>query len=355
MTTVNPVQSTPGVVADTVLAVDDLSVEFRGGRPRPWAPRSVVPAVIGASLTLRRGRTLGLVGESGSGKTTIGRAVLRLITPSRGAITAAGFRVDTLRGNPPAAYRRAVQAVFQDPLGSLDPQQDVRQILAEPLRIHFDLDVAGRENRVRELIDLVGLSAQQLTRYPYELSGGQRQRVAIAKALAVEPELIVLDEPVSALDVSIQGQIVNLLADIQRDRGISYLFIAHDLPVVRHASHDVVVLYRGRVLETGPADRVCGSPQHPYTQRLFDAVPDLTSRLPHRARARSREPVRLPDLGVEPTADGCPFFARCPLRRVECGERFPASVPALGGGTVACFAADEAARATTDPSIPARD
>ncbi|MCT2582255.1 oligopeptide/dipeptide ABC transporter ATP-binding protein [Actinophytocola gossypii] len=327
---------------DTVLEIADLSVTFRGGRPRPWAARSVVNAVAGASLTVRRGRTLGLVGESGSGKTTIGRAVLRLIEPAGGTITAAGFRVDEFRGSPPAAYRRAVQAVFQDPLGSLDPQQDVRQILAEPLRIHFSLERSARETRVRELIDMVGLSTQQLTRYPYELSGGQRQRVAIAKALAVEPELVVLDEPVSALDVSVQGQIINLLAEIQRERGISYLFIAHDLSVVRHASHDVAVLYRGRVMEVGPADRVCGSPRHPYTRRLFDAVPDLTAHTRRHTRSRVRQPAdllaQLPDLGVAPTDGGCPFFPRCPHRRVECAADFPERAPVPGGGAAACHA-----------------
>ncbi|MGB3437253.1 MAG: oligopeptide/dipeptide ABC transporter ATP-binding protein [Actinophytocola sp.] len=341
MTNAHLLTADAGTAADTVLEIDDLSIEFRGGRRRSWAPRSVVPAVTNASLRVPRGRTVGLVGESGSGKTTIGRAVLRLVEPKHGVITAAGFQVDRFRGSPPAAYRRAVQAVFQDPLGSLDPLMDVRQILGEPLRVHFGLRGAAREARVRGLLDMVGLSSAHLSRYPHELSGGQRQRVAIAKALAVDPELIILDEPVSALDVSVQGQIVNLLADIQRDLGISYLFIAHDLAVVRHASHEVAVMYRGRIMEVGPADRVCGAPQHPYTRLLFDAVPDPTPRA-LRTTAAADQPQRKPEPGIEAAANGCPFVARCPLRMVECTQTFPEPTPVRGGGTVACHAAADA-------------
>jgi oligopeptide/dipeptide ABC transporter ATP-binding protein len=292
----------------------------------------------------RLGRTLGLVGESGSGKTTVGRAVLRLNTPRRGTIVAAGFEVHRFRGAPPSAYRRAVQAVFQDPLGSLDQLMEVQQILDEPLRIHFNLSKTSRQQRVRELLDMVGLSSAHLTRYPYELSGGQRQRVAIAKALAVEPELVVLDEPVSALDVSVQSQIINLLKSIQQERGISYLFIAHDLSVVRHTSHDVAVMYRGRVMETGPADRVCGAPQHPYTRVLFDAVPDPVPRSLRETRKSSAFSAPLPAVGADLTPAGCPFFTRCPLRTAQCASNFPDPVPVPGGGQIACFAADQAIR-----------
>ncbi|MEV7230993.1 oligopeptide/dipeptide ABC transporter ATP-binding protein [Polymorphospora sp. NPDC051019] len=340
---------------DDVLEVDDLWIEFRGGRKRAWGPRSVVRAVSGASLRLGRGRTLGLVGESGSGKTTIGRAVLRLNAPTRGSITAAGFRVDQFRGAPPARYRRAVQAVFQDPLGSLDPLMEVQQILAEPLRIHFDLESGKRRARVRELLEMVGLSTAHLSRYPYELSGGQRQRVAIAKALAVDPQLIVLDEPVSALDVSVQSQIINLLDGIQRDRGISYLFIAHDLAVVRHASHDVAVMYRGRIMESGPADRVCGTPRHPYTRLLFDAVPNPVPRSMRGPRRANQFDLPLPDIGVEPTPAGCPFITRCPLRGPECATGFPEPTPVPGGGELACFAAERVLQAAATPDLPRKD
>ncbi|GAB3429237.1 oligopeptide/dipeptide ABC transporter ATP-binding protein [Actinophytocola sediminis] len=340
MTNAQPRTTGTEQAEDTVLDIDGLSVQFRGGRRRPWAARSVVPAVTDVRLRVPRGRTVGLVGESGSGKTTIGRAILRLVEPSRGTITAAGFRVDQFRGNPPSAYRRAVQAVFQDPLGSLDPLLDVRRILAEPLKVHFGLAAPARDTRVRGLLDMVGLSAAHLSRYPHELSGGQRQRVAIAKALAVDPELIILDEPVSALDVSVQGQIVNLLADIQRDRGISYLFIAHDLAVVRHASHEVAVMYRGRIMEVGPADRVCGAPEHPYTRLLFDAVPDPTPRALRTTVAAQRF-QRTPEPGGAVITEGCPFVARCAFSRVECTESFPEPTPVRGGGAVACHAAGE--------------
>ncbi|MGX1702005.1 oligopeptide/dipeptide ABC transporter ATP-binding protein [Microbacterium sp. NPDC055357] len=328
--------------SDSVLSVEHLSIDFKGGRPKFGAKRTIVNAVIDASLAVADGRTLGLVGESGSGKTTIGRAVLRLNTPSSGRIDAAGFRVDQFGANAPLAYRRAVQAVFQDPLGSLDPLLEVRQLLEEPLRIHLDLDAAARRERVGDLLEMVGLSRAHLSRYPYELSGGQRQRVAIAKALAVDPRLIVLDEPVSALDVSVQSQIINLLDDIQRTSGVSYLFIAHDLAVVRHASHDVAVMYRGRIMERGPADRVCGSPAHPYTRLLFDAAPDPRPRddREHETTSAFRGPR--PELGLEPTPQGCPFFARCALRRVECATAFPEPTSVPGGGEIACFSAAEA-------------
>jgi oligopeptide/dipeptide ABC transporter ATP-binding protein len=322
-----------------VLQVDHLTVEFAGSRRRPWSRRSTVHAVMDASLRVMPGRTLGLVGESGSGKTTIGRAVLHLLEPTAGRIDAAGFRVDEFGSRAPLEFRRAVQAVFQDPLGSLDPLVEVRHLIEEPLRIHFSLTSQQRHERVDELLRLVGLSPAHASRYPHELSGGQRQRVAIAKALAVEPDLIVLDEPVSALDVSVRSQIINLLDNIQRTQGIAFLFVAHDLAVVRHASHDVVVMYRGRIMEDGPADRVCGSPVHPYTRLLFDAVPDP---IPRTRRATRKPRPALPEIDAELTAEGCPFFARCPLRRAECATAFPEPVPVPGGGTIACFAASEA-------------
>lgn len=348
------------------MAVEGLTITFPGSRPRAWAKRSTVHAVTDASLQLEAGKTLGLVGESGSGKTTIGRAVLRLNRPDAGRIEAAGFRVDQLPRRVPQAFRRKVQAVFQDPLGSLDPLMEIGQILEEPLSIHFQDSPATRKKKSRKLVELVGLSEKHLARYPHELSGGQRQRVAIAKALAVEPELIVLDEPVSALDVSVQSQIINLLEDLQKEHNLSYLFVAHDLSVVRHASHDVAVMYRGRIMERGPADRVCGAPMHPYTQMLFASAPDpMPSRPDHSGRAgagRRCAPAENPPAQgsagttldrvtpVEGAAEqvpstatspqGCPFFTRCPVRQEICTTVFPAFSPTPGGGEIACHSAE---------------
>ncbi|MBV6756256.1 ABC transporter ATP-binding protein [Rhodococcus opacus] len=302
-----------------------------------WSKRSTFTAVKSISLEVERGRTLGLVGESGSGKSTTGRAILRLETPVSGTIEAAGFRVHEFGRRTPKQFRRAVQAVFQDPLGSLDPLMEIGQIIEEPLSIHFhDLSPRERRRRVRDLVDTVGLSAHHLARYPYELSGGQRQRVAIAKALAVEPELIVLDEPVSALDVSVQSQVVNLLEDLQREKRLAYLFVAHDLAVVRHASDAVAVMYRGRIVEEGPAERVCGSPRHPYTRALFDSVPDPDPRRSAAGGTVRADTLDAPPGRVEP--EGCPFYARCPIRMDICTTQFPYFTPVAGGGSLACHA-----------------
>lgn len=328
---------------DVALRIQDLTVRFPGPRPHAWSRRSTVTAVHSVSLALGRGRTLGLVGESGSGKSTTGRAILRLNDPTSGTIEAAGFRVHEFGQRPPKAFRRAVQAVFQDPLGSLDPLMEIGQIVEEPLVIHFDdLPSAERRRRVRELVDTVGLSANHLARYPYELSGGQRQRVAIAKALAVGPELIILDEPVSALDVSVQSQIVNLLEDLQREKDLTYLFVAHDLAVVRHASDTVAVMYRGRIVEEGPAERVCGAPEHPYTKTLFDSVPDPDPRRSAAARNARKHTAVTSSESAGP--DGCPFFARCQIRMDICAHRFPDFTPVPGGGSLACHAVGEDSR-----------
>jgi oligopeptide/dipeptide ABC transporter ATP-binding protein len=321
----------------TSLRVTDLTVQFPGPRPHLWSKRSTFTAVNSVSLEAERGQTLGLVGESGSGKSTIGRAILRLNSPATGTIEAAGFRVDQFGRRTPKAYRRAVQAVFQDPLGSLDQLMEIGQILDEPLRIHYrNMPATERRKRVRELIDVVGLSTSHLARYAYELSGGQRQRVAIAKALIVDPELIILDEPVSALDVSVQSQVVNLLEDIQTETGITYLFVAHDLAVVRHASDTVAVMYRGRIVESGPSERVCGSPSHPYTRMLFESVPDP---VPGGAARRDHE-QQVPPPQSPATVDGCPFYARCAFRKEICATRFPEFRPVAEGGSLACHATD---------------
>lgn len=300
----------------------------------------MVVAVNQIDLDLAAGQTLGLVGESGSGKSTTARAVLRLVDTAAGQIRAAGHDVERFGRRVPLGFRRAVQAVFQDPQGSLDPTKLIGDIIAEPLAIHFDYSKRSRRERVNDLLDQVGLSPQHADRYPYQLSGGQRQRVAIAKALAVEPELIILDEPVSALDVSVQSQVVNLLESVQERTGLSYLFVAHDLAVVRHASDEIAVMYRSRIVEQGPADRICDAPAHPYTQALLAAVPnpDPVRQAAQRARRRelrSRAAEISPPVGGA-TWDSCPFVTRCPHAMGICTTSFPDWSAVDGGGRVAC-------------------
>lgn len=235
--------------------------------------RGEVVAVDGVDLEVRAGETLGLVGESGSGKTTTGRCILRLIEPTAGSVEVAGTDVLALRGRELRQFRRTMQIVFQDPYGSLNPRMTVADALEEPLAVHGLGDRAWRAARVRELLDQVGLAEAHARRFPHEFSGGQRQRIGIARALALGPRLLVADEPVSALDVSIQAQVLNLLGDLQRELDLALLFIAHDLGVVEHISHRVAVMHRGRILEEGPTETVVGSPQHPYTRQLLAAVP----------------------------------------------------------------------------------
>ncbi|NKY58364.1 ATP-binding cassette domain-containing protein [Nocardia flavorosea] len=272
-----------------LLEVTDLRVEFpgRGFRPRP------VEVLHAVSLTVAAGETLGLVGESGSGKTTIGRAVLGLVRPSGGSIRFDGSDITSLGGAARRALARDLQVVFQDPYGSLNPSLTIGDILSEPLVVQGTGPAAARA-RIAELLDQVGLPADSAARLPREFSGGQRQRIAIARALAPEPKLIVCDEPVSALDLSTQARVLDLLVDIQRNTGVAYLFISHDLAVIRHISHRVTVLYRGDIVETGAGATVTGNPTHPYTQRLFLAAP-VTD--PVEQRRRREERRRLADIG----------------------------------------------------------
>lgn len=234
--------------------------------------QGIVKAVDGVSLSIPKGQTLGLVGESGSGKTTIGRAIVRLAPVSEGSIQYAGQELTGLSKNDFFAFRKKIQMVFQDPFNSLNPRMRIESILAEPLDIHFPkLSKQAKRERIAELLESVHLQADHMHRFPHEFSGGQRQRIGIARALAVEPELIICDEPVSALDVSVQAQIVNLLQDLQEKLDLTYLFIAHDMAVVEHISHHVCVLYRGNIVEEGEPHSLCASPQHPYTQSLINA------------------------------------------------------------------------------------
>jgi oligopeptide/dipeptide ABC transporter ATP-binding protein len=275
------------------------------------------------------------VGESGCGKTTLGRTIVKLIEPTEGRIEFEGGDIAGLKGGELRARRRRLQMIFQDPYGSLDPRMTVEQIIGEALDIHRLVDGSGaRGRRVRELLEAVGLSAAHAERYPHEFSGGQRQRIGIARALAVEPRLIVCDEPVSALDVSIQAQIVNLLRDLQRDRGIAFLFIAHDLAVVEHISRSVMVMYLGRVVETGDAREVVRAPQHPYTRALISAVPSLD---PESKRERILLPGDLPS-PIDPPS-GCPFHPRCPVAEARCRVEVPLLREITPGHWAACHLA----------------
>jgi oligopeptide/dipeptide ABC transporter ATP-binding protein len=291
-----------------------------------------VRAVDGVSFEIRRGETLGLVGESGSGKTTTGRAILRLIEPTAGEITFRGDDVRAMDAGALRAFRRSAQVIFQDPFGSLNPRLTVGAALREVLRVH-ELAQGSEDARVAELLERVGLRPVHADRYPHEFSGGQRQRVGIARALAVEPEFIVCDEPVSALDVSVQAQVLNLLESLQDQLGLAYLFIAHDLGVVEHVSDRVAVMYLGRIVEMADAETLVRSPRHPYTRALLSAVP-----VPDPGRRRERM-VLTGDVPspVDPPP-GCPFHPRCPhpAKDEACTKTVPLLEPKAPRHLAAC-------------------
>ncbi len=326
-------------MTEPMLEISDLTITFPGGKGQlPWQRQPDVRAVQGASLSIAPGETLGLVGESGSGKTTIGRAILRFIKPSGGAIRLGEFDVTQFGRSVPPEYRRAVQVVFQDPVGSLNPSMVVGDIIGEPLQIHFGLDSDARERRAGDLLEQVGLERHHLDRYPYEFSGGQRQRIAVARALATEPQLLVLDEPVSALDTSTQSQVINLLDALQAETGAAYLFIAHDLAVVRHISDRIAVMYHSRIVEQGPADQVCEQPRHPYTELLLASIPDPAPVVQPAKSKRRRELTVGGELGATGNAPetGCPFASRCAHVMDICHAEFPEPYPIDGGGEVRC-------------------
>jgi peptide/nickel transport system ATP-binding protein/oligopeptide transport system ATP-binding protein len=317
-------------VTTPLVQVDGLVKHYgRGGWVGGAAP---IRAVEGVSFTIARGETLGLVGESGSGKSTVGRAVLRLEAPTRGTVHFDGSDLAALGGRELRALRRRMQMVFQDPFGSLNPRRTIGDSIAEGLAIHRIGKAGDRRYRVETLLEEVGLDASHANRFPHEFSGGQRQRVGIARALAVEPQFMVCDEPVSALDVSIQAQVLNLLLELRDRHELSYLFIAHDLTVVRRIAHRVAVMYMGTIVEVGPAREVIGAPRHPYTRALASAIPRPDPG--HRA-----EQIVLAGEPPSPTAlpAGCPFEPRCfhPLKNDRCRSERPALV-LVGGRRVAC-------------------
>ncbi|MBX2884578.1 MAG: ATP-binding cassette domain-containing protein [Granulosicoccus sp.] len=320
-------------MSQPLLSVRDLHVKFTStaGKKWPWSKPDIVKAVNGISFDLNEGKTLGVVGESGCGKSTLIRSIAALVKPASGQIHLEGQQVDYQSKPDLQALRRNVQMIFQDPIASLNPRMTVREIIIEPLTVFFaDKSAADKNKRVAELLDMVGIPERNANRYPHEFSGGQCQRIGIARALAADPKLLLCDEPVSALDVSIQAQVINLLKELQREMNLTLIFVAHDLGVVRHISDDVLVMYLGGMMELGGTRQVVHSPQHPYSQALLSAVPipdPSVKVIPQILSGDLPSPLELPD--------GCFFAGRCPKAQDICRSEMP-DLRKPGGLQVAC-------------------
>ena len=325
----------------SLIVADDLAKFFDVSAP--WLtrvierkPRQILKAVDGVSFAIEKGTTLALVGESGCGKSTIARLLVGLYTPTRGKFSFDGQDAHTIfKSDNAKALRRRIQMIFQDPYASLNPRWTVESIVGEPLREHqLVTNVNELQSQVTTLLELVGLSSQDLAKYPHQFSGGQRQRISIARALATAPEFLVCDEPTSALDVSVQAQVLNIMKDLQRARGLTYLFISHNLAVVRHVSDKVGVMYLGQIVELADKHTLFGNPQHPYTRMLLDAIPQL------KTTGHSRTPVQgeVPNPLHPPS--GCSFHPRCPLAKERCKTERP-SLLNLKGIQIACHAVEE--------------
>lgn len=329
-------------MSEPILSVENCCTWFDVTRG-VLAKKQIVKAVDDVSFQIYPGETLGLVGESGCGKSTLGRTIVKIYSPVSGTIRFKGKDISNLRGSELKDFRRKVQMIFQDPYASLNPRLTVGEIIREPMDIHNLHSHKEREERVAELLQIVGLKPDHIRRYPHEFSGGQRQRIGIARTLALDPEFIVCDEPISALDVSIQAQVINLLEGIQKKLGISYLFIAHDLSMVKHISDRIGVMYLGHIVESGPSGELYHNPLHPYTQGLLSAVP-----IPDPKTARQRHRIMLE--GEIPTPINpkpcCPFATRCPKAMDCCFQAMPSTVE-VDGHQVACFLYQESGTAAS--------
>ena len=333
--TPSPATRSNGSNTDEILRVENLKVHFPVTKGIVFQKQvASVKAVDGVSFTLKRGETLGLVGESGCGKSTTGLAVIRMLAATSGRILFEGEDITTFNKSQVKEFRRRVQMVYQDPYGSLNPRMKVSDIIGEPLEVHGRAkDRVAYRARIEELLDMVGLAPYMADRYPHEFSGGQRQRIGIARALALEPSLIVCDEPVSALDVSIQAQVINVFMDLQRRLGLTFIFIAHDLAVVRHISDRIAVMYLGRIVEIASREELYKNPLHPYTIALLSAVPVADVEAESK-RARMIVKGEVPSALNPPS--GCRFHPRCPLAMDRCSTEVPALSDQGSGRVVAC-------------------